>query len=194
MLYDEIDTPNDNNLVKDICAFANTRGGCIIGGVHESGDDDYPIPIDGIPPNTKQARTPVWAVMRCFAGGSAGARYPEMPCPVSGFLGRRIDILIPRLFPCSLCLEGMEPCDEGLGVFVVHQTPPEIRILHLDHCIFCLHCLYDLCCLIQLFFIFSDGPASLSRNILISRFDNGRCSATCNLDQDGCRKPTEARA
>ena len=48
--------PDDNSLVKNVCAFANTRGGHIIVGVQESGDGGYPVSINGIPSKTGQER------------------------------------------------------------------------------------------------------------------------------------------
>ena len=38
----------DKDLVKHVCAFANTRGGHIIFGVKESGDGGYPVEVTGL--------------------------------------------------------------------------------------------------------------------------------------------------
>jgi len=44
----KIEMVKDQDLVKQVCAFANTRGGHIIFGVKESGKGGYPIEIKGL--------------------------------------------------------------------------------------------------------------------------------------------------
>ena len=44
----KVDMPQDKDLVKHVCAFANTHGGHIVIGVEESGNGGYPTEIKGV--------------------------------------------------------------------------------------------------------------------------------------------------